>query len=141
MEKYCHFIAIYTLLSASIFFHVGNPLFFHFQNVCFASPFSRSPLDLWPPHLGVGVGPKEGGGGERMSCLCVRVCSAGIGGRGGGALLPSFSLYVKNLEFVVTVHRQRPLEFVSGGVGSRTFYHRGPATLCFIFLCFDHFFF
>ena len=104
----------------------------------FASPFSRSPLDLWPPHLGVGVGPKEGG--ENVLSLCQGVFRWDRW-KEGGSLLPSFSLYVKSLEFVVTVHRQRPLEFVSGGVGSRTFYHRGPATLCFIFLCFDHFFF
>ena len=138
MSLYSH---LHTSLRFNIFscgesfiFSLPKCLFLHLPSV---GPPSTSGHHTWAS----GWGRRRGEGGERMSCLCVRVCSAGIGGRGGGSLLPSFSLYVKSLEFVVTVHRQRPLEFVSGGVGSRTFYHRGPATLCFIFLCFDHFFF
>ena len=116
MEKYCHFIAIYTLLSTSIFFRVGNLLFL-------SLPKCLSPLNPWPASsLATPGWLAEGGGGlgweNTLSCFCDGVCSAGVvwGGR---------------------VYLSSP----SSGVGSRTFYYRGPATFCFTFLCFDHYFF
>ena len=64
MEKYCHFIAIYTLLSTSIFFRVGNLLFLSLPKCLF---FVSPPSSLSPPRPLAGqltgdVGAEGGGG-------------------------------------------------------------------------------
>ena len=69
MEKYCHFIAIYTLLPTSIFFRMANLLFLSLQKcLFFVSPSSLSLLNPWPASSLATSGadwPKEGEGGGR----------------------------------------------------------------------------
>ena len=72
MEKYCHFIAIYTLLSTLIFFRVGNLLFLSLPKcLFFVSPQSSlSPPRPLAGQLTGDVGAEGGGGGgERICCL------------------------------------------------------------------------
>ena len=109
MEKYCHFIAIYTLFSASIFFFFSLPKCL-FLNLSSVGPPSTS----GPPTHDVSGWLAEGGGrggGENVLSLCQGVIGWDRGS--GGSLFPYFSLFVKHLEFVVIVHRQQPPEFVN----------------------------